>query len=648
MTAFHDKGIFLWCYWTVHNGDTKKIAQSLVDAGFESVYVHTNNGIYEASYNGHINCTDQLVADLKGAGLTIYGWGAPYGDPVREALIMYQQTRRYGLAGYVIDAEGTWDAQSNVLSNTRAICQEYKRLCMADADVGAVPLAWCWWPLYKTPSGSGTWHNVKILQEAMKYCDVGMPMAYWWNMLKPNNQEETIVKYFVEQVLKQWRDVTTKPIIMAGRAYTDQYANASRVGCLTFDQHSRALGADGITWWDMQHAIKIDACWQALKETDKFNIPSEPEEPEEPTMSYKSNAIGLVTDKAAWTNTEFGFIAGIAGESYNTPNANLKPIELKAAGEGKPFIAIWKFSAALYIAQQTPMEPWMTEAGDTQLQMFIRALTSRNVQGVVVQVTNPFDNDNKAIPANYLNHAAKIFVERACSWVQKNKPGAKFFIGTSNEFIQKYAAPDLMDNWAHKYNSWIIQETTSLDESYPVSSDKPAYISTHDGWEVWQYFGNKVNAATTLALFNGTKDQVRAFFDMDAGQDATPPSAPTNLTADVDLDTVSMAWEAATDNVGVVGYKVYRNGSEIGQTSKTAIQYDDQQSGLYTYGVSAIDKAGNESQQAVVTIVIGQIDQTDYVTVEEFEAMQAHVAAMAVEMDKIKTWAQSVRVTPLG
>lgn len=42
MTAFHDKGIFLWCYWTVHNGDTKKIAQSLVDAGFESVYVHTD------------------------------------------------------------------------------------------------------------------------------------------------------------------------------------------------------------------------------------------------------------------------------------------------------------------------------------------------------------------------------------------------------------------------------------------------------------------------------------------------------------------------------------------------------------------------------------------------------------------------------
>jgi chitodextrinase len=81
------------------------------------------------------------------------------------------------------------------------------------------------------------------------------------------------------------------------------------------------------------------------------------------------------------------------------------------------------------------------------------------------------------------------------------------------------------------------------------------------------------------------------------GGDTTPPTAPTGLVSPGHTtSTVALAWNAATDNVGVTGYKVYRNGTQIAdQTGRT---YND--SGLspataYTYTVKAYDAAANLS-----------------------------------------------------
>ncbi|MGB6496515.1 MAG: Ig-like domain-containing protein, partial [Candidatus Acidiferrum sp.] len=82
--------------------------------------------------------------------------------------------------------------------------------------------------------------------------------------------------------------------------------------------------------------------------------------------------------------------------------------------------------------------------------------------------------------------------------------------------------------------------------------------------------------------------------------DTTPPSVPTGLTATaVSSSQINLSWTASTDNVGVTGYNVYRNGSKIGTSTTTS--YSD--SGLtastsYTYTVSAYDAAGNTSAQS--------------------------------------------------
>jgi chitodextrinase len=93
--------------------------------------------------------------------------------------------------------------------------------------------------------------------------------------------------------------------------------------------------------------------------------------------------------------------------------------------------------------------------------------------------------------------------------------------------------------------------------------------------------------------------------------DTTPPTAPTNLTATaVSTSQVNLSWTASTDNVGVAGYTVYRNGVSVATVATTA--YSDtglQASTGYAYTVAAFDSAGNVSplsnQASATTLASG-------------------------------------------
>ena len=93
--------------------------------------------------------------------------------------------------------------------------------------------------------------------------------------------------------------------------------------------------------------------------------------------------------------------------------------------------------------------------------------------------------------------------------------------------------------------------------------------------------------------------------------DTTAPSTPTGLSATAVSSTqINLSWSATTDNVGVTGYYIYRNGSQSPLASiVSGLTYNDtgllsgNVSGLspgtlYTYTVAAYDAAGNISAQS--------------------------------------------------
>ncbi|MDP8910556.1 MAG: hypothetical protein M3M94_00625 [Actinomycetota bacterium] len=82
-----------------------------------------------------------------------------------------------------------------------------------------------------------------------------------------------------------------------------------------------------------------------------------------------------------------------------------------------------------------------------------------------------------------------------------------------------------------------------------------------------------------------------------AAADTTAPNAPGSLTGQaLSGPKVSLSWAAASDNVGVAGYRIFRDGAVVGTTTGTS--YTDASvasSTSYTYAVRAYDAAGNVS-----------------------------------------------------
>ena len=85
--------------------------------------------------------------------------------------------------------------------------------------------------------------------------------------------------------------------------------------------------------------------------------------------------------------------------------------------------------------------------------------------------------------------------------------------------------------------------------------------------------------------------------------DTTAPLAPTALAGTAGSDGVALSWQAATDNVGVTGYDVSRDGEMIGTTAGTT--FDDASAPAASslgYTVVALDAAGNRSPAATVSV----------------------------------------------
>lgn len=85
-----------------------------------------------------------------------------------------------------------------------------------------------------------------------------------------------------------------------------------------------------------------------------------------------------------------------------------------------------------------------------------------------------------------------------------------------------------------------------------------------------------------------------------SSSDTQAPTTPAGLTAvAVSSSQINLTWSASTDNVGVAGYRVYRNGSLITTTSSTSYSNTGlSPSTTYSYTVAAYDAAGNASAQS--------------------------------------------------
>jgi hypothetical protein len=128
----------------------------------------------------------------------------------------------------------------------------------------------------------------------------------------------------------------------------------------------------------------------------------------------------------------------------------------------------------------------------------------------------------------------------------------------------------------------VPSTTLSYTDAEPDTLTATYFVRAHDA------AGNQSANSNSVTRTGQTGDQ-------------TPPTAPSNLVATTPTSgTIHLAWSASTDNVGVTGYDIFRNGTQFTSVGSGTLTFDDPQPDTATvmYFVKAHDAAGNVSAQS--------------------------------------------------
>jgi endoglucanase len=130
-------------------------------------------------------------------------------------------------------------------------------------------------------------------------------------------------------------------------------------------------------------------------------------------------------------------------------------------------------------------------------------------------------------------------------------------------------------------------------------------IASSGAWDPsndWSFTGVATTPGTTPVLVQRIPvydNGLRVFGSEPGGAtpDLQPPSTPANLRVTGTTNaTVSLAWDASTDDVGVTGYQVFRGATLVGSpTGLTLTDTGLAASTTYSYTVRALDASGKQS-----------------------------------------------------
>ncbi|MEW9700747.1 glycosyl hydrolase [Paenibacillus sp. SI8] len=160
--------------------------------------------------------------------------------------------------------------------------------------------------------------------------------------------------------------------------------------------------------------------------------------------------------------------------------------------------------------------------------------------------------------------------------------------------------PEEGNSKANTYH-WIYNLDTMGNADKSITANYPlAVVFNKNGVKTYVVY-NMTNASKTVTFSDGTTVTVPAN-SFNGGttpppSDTIAPSTPTNVANPAKTSSsATLNWAASTDNVGVTGYEILRNGSVIGTSATTS--YTDNglaASTSYSYTIIAYDAAGNRS-----------------------------------------------------
>ncbi|MDQ6419087.1 S8 family serine peptidase [Paenibacillus sp. LHD-117] len=180
-----------------------------------------------------------------------------------------------------------------------------------------------------------------------------------------------------------------------------------------------------------------------------------------------------------------------------------------------------------------------------------------------------------------------------------------YSVTTSTVDMQAPSTPTNLTSPSKTFNTVNLQWTASTDNVAVTEYNiyKGTVLAGTSTTTTFQATGLTPNTAYsfTVKAKDAQNNQSQASNSLtvttNASNDVTAPTAPTNLKATtVKPTSVTLSWTASTDNVGVTGYIIYKDGGQVGTSTSTTFTLTPLISGkTYSFTVKAKDAAGNLS-----------------------------------------------------
>lgn len=228
-------------------GSPQKVAAAMLELDMQHAWIriHDRSEIYKLEKNR------SLIQALKSAGIHVAGWGWCHGADVdKEAKLALDALDRFDLEHYIADIE---HEVSGANWTNEEINKFFTKLRIGLSNTAKVALS---------THGFIIWHKPELMKAAERYVDYFAPQVYWFSF--PSNQLLNAASVssqdyplnnpvsYMRLCLKVWRDITQKPLIVAGQAYWEEGIERDKAEQkLKFfvNNFSDWTKLQGLNWW---------------------------------------------------------------------------------------------------------------------------------------------------------------------------------------------------------------------------------------------------------------------------------------------------------------------------------------------------------------------------------------------------------------
>ncbi len=148
------------------------------------------------------------------------------------------------------------------------------------------------------------------------------------------------------------------------------------------------------------------------------------------------------------------------------------------------------------------------------------------------------------------------------------------------------------------------ESASSTGDRTLVPGDEDAPGKTRSGAEPSQSAATR--AKDSSEEVDSRSAQKRSTDQTKASKDSEPPQPVSDIEPlKVTPKQLTINWSATTDNVGVIGYRIWLNGFEVATTAETRarLRWFNDDSGQHVVQIRAVDAAGNQSRSSPTLVV---------------------------------------------